>query len=95
MSTDLVGELRERMWQQGRVVSRVREGKEQDGAKFADYFEFDEPFTALPSHRVLALLRGEKEEVLELSLEPDDGTEADGPTEYGSMPCSASNPWPR
>ena len=83
---DLVGELRERMWQQGRVVSRVREGKEQDGAKFADYFEFDEPFTALPSHRVLALLRGEKEEVLELSLEPDDGTaQEEGPTEYERM----------
>ncbi|WP_243793964.1 Tex family protein [Saccharopolyspora gloriosae] len=79
---DLVGELRERMWSNGRVVSRVREGKQDEGAKFADYFEFDEPFTALPSHRILALFRGEKEEVLDLSMEPDDGSEQDGPTPY-------------
>ncbi|MCX2729709.1 Tex family protein [Saccharopolyspora sp. NFXS83] len=79
---DLVGELRERMWSNGRVVSRVRDGKQDEGAKFADYFEFDEPFTALPSHRILALFRGEKEEVLDLSMEPDDGAEQDGPTPY-------------
>ncbi|MGW0892633.1 Tex family protein [Saccharopolyspora sp. NPDC002578] len=79
---DLVGELRERMWSNGRVVSRVRDGKQDDGAKFADYFEFDEPFAALPSHRILALFRGEKEEVLDLSMEPDDGAEQDGPTPY-------------
>ncbi|RRO17586.1 RNA-binding transcriptional accessory protein [Saccharopolyspora rhizosphaerae] len=79
---DLIGELREQVWTRGRVVSKVREGKEEDGAKFADYFEFDEPFTALPSHRILALFRGENEEVLELSLEPDDGTPVEGPTSY-------------
>ncbi|GAB2676710.1 Tex family protein [Saccharopolyspora gloriosae] len=79
---DLVGELRERMWSNGRVVSRVRDGKQDEGAKFADYFEFDEPFAALPSHRILALFRGEKEEVLDLSMEPDDGAEQDGPTPY-------------
>ncbi|RMI35579.1 RNA-binding transcriptional accessory protein [Nocardia stercoris] len=68
---DLVGELRELMWSRGQVSSRVRPGKEQDGAKFADYFEFSEPFEKLPSHRILALLRGEKEEVLTLHLEAD------------------------
>ncbi|WP_405167865.1 RNA-binding transcriptional accessory protein [Nocardia sp. NBC_01499] len=68
---DLVGELRELMWNRGQVKSTVRAGKEEAGAKFADYFEFDEPFTKLPSHRILALLRGEKEEVLSLHLEPD------------------------
>ena len=71
---DLIGELRELMWSGGRLVSRVREGGEQAGAKFADYFEFDEPFTALPSHRILAMMRGEKEQVLELTMDPgDDG----------------------
>ena len=69
---DLVGELREQMWSRGRAVSRVREGKEQAGAKFADYFEFTEPLTKLPSHRILALFRGEKEEVLDLELDPAD-----------------------
>jgi uncharacterized protein len=67
---DLLGELRESMAARGALTSRVREGQEQKGAKFADYFEFSEPFTRLPSHRVLALFRGEKEEVLDLTLEP-------------------------
>jgi protein Tex len=68
---DLIGELRERMWSRGRLSSRVREGRQEAGAKFADYFDFSEPFTRLPSHRVLALFRGEKEEVLELTFAPE------------------------
>ena len=58
------------MWSRGRLVSRVREGREEAGAKFADYFEFAEPFTALPSHRILAMMRGEKEEILDLTMDP-------------------------
>ncbi|CAK7279511.1 Tex family protein [Streptomyces misionensis] len=77
---DLIGELRERMWVRGRLAAKVREGKEEAGAKFADYFDFAEPFTELPSHRVLAMLRGEKEEVLDLVLEPEEPT--DGPSTY-------------
>ncbi|MFJ9667880.1 Tex family protein [Streptomyces sp. NPDC101219] len=77
---DLIGELRERMWVRGRLAARVREGKEEAGAKFADYFDFAEPFTDLPSHRILAMLRGEKEEVLDLVLEPEEPT--DGPSSY-------------
>ncbi|QIS14597.1 hypothetical protein F5544_33810 [Nocardia arthritidis] len=57
---DLVGELRELMWNRGQVTSTVRPGKEEAGAKFADYFEFSEPFDKLPSHRILALLRGRR-----------------------------------
>ncbi|MEW2354381.1 Tex family protein [Spirillospora sp. NPDC029432] len=79
---DLIGELRERMWNQGRMVSRVRAGKEEAGAKFSDYFEFAEPFAKLPSHRVLALFRGEKEEVLDLDLEPEEGVEAGERSSY-------------
>ena len=67
---DLLGELRESMAARGSLTSTVREGKETQGAKFADYFEFSEPFARLPSHRVLALFRGEKEEILDLILEP-------------------------
>ncbi|MCL2552275.1 MAG: RNA-binding transcriptional accessory protein [Actinomycetia bacterium] len=77
---DLVGELRTRMWSRGRLLAKVREGKEESGAKFADYFDFAEPFTKLPSHRVLAMLRGEKEEVLDLTLEPEEP--AEGPSSY-------------
>ncbi|WP_237108748.1 Tex family protein, partial [Nonomuraea sp. MG754425] len=69
---DLIGGLREQFWGRGQLVSKVREGKEEAGAKFSDYFEFGEPFTKLPSHRILAMFRGEKEEVLSVALEPDD-----------------------
>nr|WP_229819894.1 Tex family protein [Streptomyces abikoensis] len=83
---DLIGELRERMWSRGRVAAKVREGKEEAGAKFADYFDFAEPFTELPSHRVLAMLRGEKEDVLELTLEPRAPEEStEGPSAYEQM----------
>jgi protein Tex len=78
---DLVGALRERMWTRGRLVSAVRADKRDEGAKFADYFEFGEPFTKLPSHRILALFRGEKEEVLDLTLEPEEPV-ATGPSSY-------------
>jgi uncharacterized protein len=74
---DLIGTLREQMWSRGRLVSKVRDGKQDEGAKFADYFDFAEPFTKLPSHRVLAAFRGEKEEVLDLVLAPGDDPEAD------------------
>ncbi|MGP3935490.1 Tex family protein [Nonomuraea sp. KM88] len=69
---DLIGALREQLWNRGRLVSKVREGKEEAGAKFSDYFDFGEPFTKLPSHRILAMFRGEKEEILSVTLEPDD-----------------------
>ncbi|CAL9390807.1 Tex family protein [Streptomyces sp. enrichment culture] len=83
---DLIGELRERMWVRGRLAAKVREGKEEAGAKFADYFDFAEPFTELPSHRILAMLRGEKEEVLDLVLEPEEPTE--GPSSYEGVIAS-------
>ncbi len=69
-NADLIGELRERMWARGRLVSRVCAGRHEDGAKFADYFEFDEPLHKLPSHRILAMFRGEKEGVLSLAMDP-------------------------
>src|SRR4051794_40368507 len=79
---DLIGSLRERMWSRGRLVSRVRPGKETTGAKFADYFNFAESFGAMPSHRVLAIFRGEKEEVLDVALEPEEVTDELAPSSY-------------
>ena len=69
---DLVGEVRERLYTTGTMRSSVVEGKEAEGAKFKDYFEFNEPFESLPSHRILALLRGENEGVLSLDLDAGD-----------------------
>ncbi|WP_249467033.1 Tex family protein [Amycolatopsis thermalba] len=81
---DLIGELREKMWTQGYFSSKVRQGKETEGAKFADYFDFAEPFTKMPSHRVLAMLRGEKEDVLDLTVEPEEPSDEPkvGPSDY-------------
>ncbi|WP_409190443.1 Tex family protein [Bradyrhizobium sp. RDM4] len=68
---DLIGALREEVWTNARMVSKVREGKKTDGEKFADYFEFSEPLTKLPSHRILAMFRGEKEEILDLQIQAE------------------------
>ena len=75
---DLVGEVRDRVYAQGTMRSAVVEGKETEGAKFADYFEFSEPFEKLPSHRILALLRGEAEGVLTLDMDPGEETVYEG-----------------
>ncbi|WP_338054033.1 Tex family protein [Streptomyces spiramenti] len=80
---DLVGELRERIWEKGRLTSRVREGRETEGAKFSDYFDWSEPLAAMPSHRALAMFRGEKEEFLEVALAPEEADAAsEGPSAY-------------
>ena len=67
----LIGRLRERMQQEGVVISRVFEGKEAEGAKFQDYFDFSEQVKKVPSHRALALFRGRNEGILRLNLDLD------------------------
>jgi uncharacterized protein len=66
---DLVGALREWLWQEGIVTSKVVAGKEAAGAKFSDYFDFAQRIGDLPSHRALALLRGRNEEILDIGLD--------------------------
>src|SRR4030088_3393413 len=68
---DLIGALREQVWSNGLMASTVRTGKKTEGEKFKDYFDFSEPLHKLPSHRILAMFRGEKEEILELQIQPD------------------------
>jgi uncharacterized protein len=68
---DLIGALREEVWSNARMASKVRDGKKTEGEKFADYFEFSEPLTKLPSHRILAMFRGEKEEILDLQIQAE------------------------
>ena len=55
-----------------RIISRVVKGKEEGGAKYSDYFEWDEPLKKCPSHRLLAMRRGEDEGFLKLSVIPDE-----------------------
>jgi uncharacterized protein len=68
---DLIGELREEMWSKARMVSSVRRGKKTEGEKFKDYFDWSEPLHKMPSHRILAMFRGEKEEILDLQIDPE------------------------
>ncbi len=67
----LLGELRSYLHEHGQVRSGVIEGKENEGAKFRDWFDFHEPIATMPSHRALALLRGRNEGVLRLTLDVD------------------------
>lgn len=71
---DLVGEVREKFFTTGAMTAGAVAGKEKsaEAQKYRDYFEFSEPFTTLPSHRILALLRGESEGVLQLTLDAGD-----------------------
>ncbi|MBP9219217.1 MAG: RNA-binding transcriptional accessory protein [Sterolibacterium sp.] len=64
----LLGELRERLNDEGIVVASVVDGKEEIGAKFRDYFAYSEAIKDIPSHRALALFRGRNEDVLRLAL---------------------------
>lgn len=65
-----VAHLRERLWNEGILSARVMTGKENEGAKFRDYFEYDEPLAKIPSHRALALFRARNEDIIDLTLLP-------------------------
>ncbi|MEW5755981.1 MAG: Tex family protein [Pseudomonadota bacterium] len=67
--SELVGQLREFLWENVALRSKVVEGKEQEGIKFSDYFDASEPIKNIPSHRALALMRGWREGILQLELE--------------------------
>lgn len=79
----LVGQLREYLNEHGMVRSRVVEGKENEGAKFRDWFDFHEPLMSMPSHRALALLRGRNEGFLQVSLVLDSELDQEAP---GTLP---------
>jgi uncharacterized protein len=64
----LVGDLREYLTEHGLVKSQVVDGKQAEGEKFRDYFDFSEKVSVMPSHRALAVFRGRKEGVLTVAL---------------------------
>ena len=79
---NLVGELREFMTDRGQLTSAVVTGKEQEAAKYKDYFENADAVKKMPSHRILAMLRGRNEGFLQLKVDaPADGSETH-PCEY-------------
>lgn len=75
---DLVGRLREDFWKSGAAVSKVKKGKAAEGAKFSDYFDWSERLERMPSHRILALFRGETEGFLDLDLAAEGEDSAPG-----------------
>jgi protein Tex len=81
---DLIGSLREEVWSAGRLTAKVREDKKEAGAKFSDYFDFSEDLLKAPSHRILALYRAQKEEVIDIAIESENKTTAspNGPSPY-------------
>jgi len=64
----LIGYLRDYVWEHGVVKVNVNKGKEVDGAKFSDYFDYQEAIKKIPSHRALAIFRGQREEILQINL---------------------------
>ncbi|VCU70304.1 30S ribosomal protein S1 [Pigmentiphaga humi] len=83
-NAEVLENLRDYLWGAGLLYSKVADGKENEGANFRDWFDFNEPLRTLPSHRVLALLRGRQQGVLELRLGLESELEAQLP-----HPCVA------
>ncbi|GAA4229298.1 uncharacterized protein GGQ68_001407 [Sagittula marina] len=70
-NAQLLGGLRDFMMREAKITARVVPGKEQEGAKFSDYFEHEEDWSKIPSHRALAILRAAKEEIVTIEIAPD------------------------
>lgn len=80
---DLLQNLREYLWKNGIIESSVMQGKEVEGEKFADYFEYQEAVIKIPSHRALALFRGRNESILQMNLKVPNEDELE------THPCEA------
>ncbi|MDK8506851.1 MAG: Tex family protein [Corynebacterium amycolatum] len=91
---DLVGSVREQVWSSGSAAAAVVEGKETAGAKYRDYFEHNEPLDTMPSHRVLAVLRGEAEGILTLNIDAgEDETYEHMIREAFELPDGGASKW--
>lgn len=76
--SQLIGKVRDMLWRDGLVISRLVAGKETEGAKFQDYFDYQEQIRKLPGHRAMALFRGRNEGVLTISLVLDEAEDRKG-----------------
>src|SRR5690554_3563038 len=79
----LLKKVRDYLWNNAEITSSVASGKESDGAKYRDYFEFSEAIKKIPSHRALALFRGRNEGILQLKLNADPQQEDPKARSYG------------
>ena len=69
---DARGKIRSLFQRNAVITSKVKKKKEEEGAKYRDYFDFSEPLSRIPSHRLLALRRGEEEGFLSVDISPDE-----------------------
>ncbi|RUO56512.1 Tex family protein [Pseudidiomarina homiensis] len=81
----LLKKVRDYLWNNGEIASTVANGKEQEGAKYRDYFAFSEALKKIPSHRALALFRGRNEGILQLKLDADPQQEDPKARSYGEQ----------
>ncbi|MFZ5973634.1 MAG: Tex family protein [Bacteroidota bacterium] len=72
-NADARKQVRDLFWNTGIIETKLIKGKEQEGQKFKDYFEWKEPIKSAPSHRILAMRRAEKEGIITLDMAPDEG----------------------
>jgi Transcriptional accessory protein len=88
---DLVGRLREHMWEKGRLKADLAEGVDPGTSKYADYHGFAEPFRKVAPHRISAVFRGEREGQLTVRIDPLEADVADprAPTPYETMVAAA------
>jgi len=88
---ELLGTLREHLWQTGVLVSALADGMAEKGAKFSDYFDYREPIRQIPSHRALAMFRGRNENVLHLKLlTADEAARPEGTVSHAPGECELS-----
>ena len=86
---DLVGRLRADFWRIGQLASKIRKGKAAEGAKFSDYFDWSERLERMPSHRILAILRGEREGILDVAFTAEgEDSEPGRPGPFEAAICS-------
>jgi protein Tex len=81
----LLAKIRQYLWKNAYLVAKVVAGKEQEGAKFQDYFDHQELLEKTPSHRALAMFRGRNEGILQLSLNPDPEHETPPKESHGEV----------
>ncbi|PHR64990.1 MAG: RNA-binding transcriptional accessory protein [Idiomarina sp.] len=89
----LLKKVRDYLWNNAEITSAVATGKETEGAKYRDYFEFNEALKKIPSHRALALFRGRNEGILQLKLNPDPQQEDPKARSYGEQLIAAHINW--
>lgn len=82
-NADLLGELRNYVWDEGKITSSVIKGQEESGEKFKDYFDFSGNINNTPSHRALALFRGRNEGVLRVKLSVPAQDDIESPLDMG------------